>query len=402
MRKRLILLISLITIFSYTPLAISRNNSDESKDKIELISKEKQINFGTLAIEQTEKMPKYCAVKSLFSDNSVSITGQWFLSYQDGKGKSGNYNSFNLKRGYINIKKSLKKSISCRITPDISVDREGDGEGDIELRLKYCYLEYSLSNIGFLFKPYIEFGLVHRPWLDFEEHINNYRVQGTLFLERNAILNSADYGLTFISLIGGEMHNEYKQAVNKSYPGKFGSLALGIYNGGGYHAIEKNQNKTIEGRLSLRPFPRMIPGLQFSYQGVYGKGNTPSEPDWNFNMGFFSWEHRNFVATGLYYIGKGSFKGTVIDPSGKSTCNDGFSLFAELKLPDTKLSIIGRYDYFNQESKPTDWQSKRYILGVAYHFIGKSKILIDYDHNDMNKAGMKNESVFEFAVEVHY
>ena len=80
-------------------------------------------------------------------------------------------------------------------------------------------------------KPFIEFGLVHRPWLDFEEHINHYRVQGTMFLERNKIFNSADYGVTFVSNFGGEMGKEYKKRTNSSHLGKYGSIAVGIYNG---------------------------------------------------------------------------------------------------------------------------------------------------------------------------
>lgn len=59
---------------------------------------------------------------------------------------------------------------------------------------------------------------------------------------------------------------------------KYGTFSIGIYNGGGYHAMEENTNKTVESRLTFRPFPQTIPGLQFSYNMIYGKGNTSLNP----------------------------------------------------------------------------------------------------------------------------
>ena len=404
MKKQPLLLLILIStgLIHQAVLKAQKNETVYSISRVSRFSQNIGIEPGKLSLAQTGKSSAQKPAKSMFGDNSLSITGQWFLSYQTGEESDEKYNNFNLKRGYINIKKSLSNRISGRITQDISVDREGDGEGDIELRLKYCYLQYSLPALGFLAEPYVEFGLVHRPWIDFEEHINNYRVQGTMFLERNSILNSADYGITFISLLGGEMDDEYKSRVNESYPGKFGSLALGIYNGGGYHAIEKNRNKTLEGRLSLRPLPEILPGLQFSYHGVYGKGNIAFEPDWNFNLGFLSWEHPYFVLTGMVYRGKGNFMGTALTVSDQPTLNEGYSLFGEWKIPDMKLSILGRYDSFNPDVETEDWHSRRTIIGVAYHFIKGCKILVDYDSNDIHTPAEKNESFFEFAIEVHY
>jgi hypothetical protein len=48
-----------------------------------------------------------------------------------------------------------------------------------------------------------------------------------MFLERNGILNSADYGICFLGLLGGEMDEDYKKNVNKNHAGKYGSFAIG-------------------------------------------------------------------------------------------------------------------------------------------------------------------------------
>jgi hypothetical protein len=120
--------------------------------------------------------------------------------------------------------------------PDISVDREGDGEGDMEMRLKYCYIDVKLPDLYLLTNPKVEFGLVHRPWLHYEDRINGYRAQGTMFLERNDIINSGDYGITFTAFLGK------KKFDHVSTFGQYGSVSFGFYNGGGYHAIERNLN----------------------------------------------------------------------------------------------------------------------------------------------------------------
>ena len=62
---------------------------------------------------------------------------------------------------------------------------EGDDAGNIEMRLKYMYLKMKMDQFDFLPSSYFEFGMVHRPWLDFEESINGFRMQGTMFLERS-------------------------------------------------------------------------------------------------------------------------------------------------------------------------------------------------------------------------
>lgn len=334
--------------------------------------------------------------------NDITFSGQWFLSYQSGRINDVSDNEFLLKRGYITFQKKFNDRLSARITQDVVVDREGDGEGDIEIRLKYGFLRYQFKGGNFFYKPYIEFGLVSRPWIDFEQSINRYRVQGTMFLERTGILSSADYGISFVSLLGGELDEDFQENVSKSFPGKYGSLAVGIYNGGGYHAIEKNENKMIDGRLSLRPFPEIIPGLQLSFLGAYGKGNAGTSPDYNTLAANISYENKNLALTGTFYTGTGFEDGSRLNIMGKPPYNSGYSFFADLNIPKTDLSLIGRYDYFNSELDAINLISKRFIVGIAYYFFKDSKIIIDYDRFKRNNSTNRDNYIFEIAVEFRY
>ena len=332
----------------------------------------------------------------------VKISGQWFLSYLYGRVNGTRVNQFTVNRGYITINARFNSSLSGRITPDVSVDKEGDGAGDLELRLKYAYLKWQMPDLSFLVKPYIEFGLVHRPWLNFEENINNYRMQGTMYLARNGVINSADFGVTFVALLGGEMNDHYKKNVNRSYPGRYGSFAIGIYNGGGYHALEQNVNKPLEGRLSIRPFPESLPGFQVSYNGVYGKGNTKEKPEWFINMGYLSWEQEQFSVNVTYYTGQGNYKGTAVDSLGTSLDQYGYSLFGTYNIPCFPLSLIVRYDYFTQKADDRDKTDRRYILGLAYHLHRNNRILVEYDRNNGNSLYGENTSRVGITVEVKF
>jgi polyhydroxyalkanoate synthesis regulator phasin len=329
----------------------------------------------------------------------------WYLSYQNGEngdtsGGEG-FSRFTVKRGYINIEKEITPWFSARVTPDVSqMTDNGSFDGSFTVRLKYLYGKFKLPEFAFLTKPFVEVGIVHMPWLDYEENLNWYRCQDTMFLERNNLFNSADVGINFVSLFGGLMSEEYQDKVNNAYPGRYGSMALAVMNGGGYTAAEKNQNKVLEGRLTIRPLPDIIPGLQLSYFGITGKGNkgkndTPANPIWQLNNGFVSFEHKYAVLTGQYYWGKGNQKG---DDEFKK---DGYSFFAELK-PHKKFSIIGRYDFFDPNDDVKDDENSRYIAGVAYHLDKQHKnmILLDYDTVDYKQPDKSNDKRVQLTLQI--
>ena len=326
--------------------------------------------------------------------NDLSIKAKSYLSYQT-EINSGDLENgkFQIKRAYLTVKKSITKGLSFRTT----LDAHQDDEGDMEVRLKYLYAHFKFDDFAFITKPNIEFGLVHGPWLDFEQNLNYYRMLGYMFMERSGLFNSADFGITVGGFFVGEMDKEYKSKVNKKYAGRYGSFAFGIYNGGGYHAIEETDNKVFEGRLTIRPLPDIIPGLQLSYLGIFGDGNheygLDSIPEWIVNTGMLSYEHELFTFTGQYVSGKGNQKGKYVVDTYKSASVGGFSTFAEIK-PDENWRIIARYDNFDKNKDIDDNEEQRYILGVGYDF-GKQNILILdfdktlYENGDMDKNLMK-------------
>lgn len=338
---------------------------------------------------QTESVIKNIISKTEFS-------GNWYLAYK--YDLSNKQNSFALKRGYFTLKSKLSNNISVRYTQDITLDNEGNDAGNIEIRMKYLYMKFKPFNKGILKNSALEFGLVHRPFVDFEQKINAYRSQGKMFIEKVGIVNTADFGFMYGGLIGGKLSSCLQKKVGKHYPGKYGSFSLGVYNGGGYHAIEKNNNKTIEGRLTIRPFPNNLTGLQFSYGEVYGKGNNEgNSDDFIVNLFAMTYESKLLILTSEYYFGKGDYGGVFFDKNNFAADNNGFSIFGEAKITNTPFALFGRYDNLNS-NQITDSFKSGYFAGITYRFL-KSKLFVFYGKDVYTN---KNKEIIELVLEVNF
>ncbi|SRR6056297_119072 len=336
--------------------------------------------------------------KTLLDLSPLQISGQWFLAYKYNNIPGNRTSLFTLKRGYLTFRQPLNEHFSVRFTQDITLDEEGEDAGNIELRLKYCYLNIDLKKILFLHQSNLEIGLVHRPWIDFEQKVNRYRVQGRMYAEKVNLFNSADFGITYSGLIGGVISENYQNNVNSNYPGKYGSFMIGIYNGPGYHAIEQNRSKTIESRITIRPLPEYVPGLQISYSNIYGEANNIYHSDFTFNNIFISSESRYHALTGQYYFGKGDSQGFYSDSTGKSHKNNGYSVFGEVKTLKKYLCVFGRYDYFLSNNE-NNYINETIIFGLSSYFYRQSKVVADIE---INKDSFLNrwQQFYEVAVEI--
>jgi hypothetical protein len=341
--------------------------------------------------------------------------GLFYLSYQAGKQYSGvpdetsSYNWFTLKRGYFGADVDITSYLTSRWVGDVYQDSTGDWK----VRAKYLYGKFHWKGNTALTSPYMEFGLVHMPWLDWEEAMNGFRMQDTMFLERNNVFNSADVGVLAGSDIGGSMSSDYKKDVNSHYAGRYGSWQVGVYNGTGYHAAEQNTNKVFEGRLSIRPVPDHVAGLQFTVFGVVGKGNkavTTSgvvPPDWNGVNGMVSYESKYFTLTGQGWSGTGNQAGTVYQPGGTVAAGEkGWSVFASAHIPTPHfgemVSIIGRYDEFNSNTSIYNDLQRRYIAGVAWRFYKSNTWLLDYQRLDHSVSTIPGEGRIQLTLQTAF
>lgn len=331
----------------------------------------------------------------------VDFSGQFFFSTEHTTGTENVNNEFFFKRGYITFRKSVSDRVNIRFTQDVSVDQAGDGAGDIELRLKYALVDIDVGDVGFLKNQHIEFGVVHRPWIDFEQDINDFRSQSPMFLDSNDYLSSADYGFTYFAHLGEELPDEYQDGM-RSPPGRHGSFSIGIYNGGGYSALEQNNNKLLEARLSLRWFPESLPGYQTSIFGDYGKGNHVQNPDFRMAGGAVSYESPRWAAVAEGFIGVGDGRGRYLNSEGDALPTMGWSLFQEIRPFSFPVSLTFRYDEL-VDRENEQWFTHELIAGISWIFPNRSKIILSLDQLWLQDSTFSEHiSTIEIITEIRF
>ncbi|OAQ20211.1 hypothetical protein [Thermosulfurimonas dismutans] len=343
-----------------------------------------------------------------------------YIDYSNGygpfdSGKEEGQSYFAITRAYFNFKKKITPWLSFRFTPDL----HGGNADDYDLRIKYAYAEFKLPNLGFFTDLKMEVGQGHFPWLDFEEHMNPYRMQGTMAREFFGTFNSADRGISLAGYLGGKLDKSYVNRLTVHYPvfdhyaGKYGSFWFSYMNGSGYHGRETNENKGFEGRITLRPFGTRtsgsfpLAGLQFSYFFIRAKGGDkadlnpfrkPEYPDYNVDLLMLSYQHPWFVIALQYSTSEGNSAGSwVVDTDGDGIGDEEletrcWSLFADVTLPifNERLHLFGRYDRFDPNDGDdfydgTRWvsdsndEAEHYMVGLAYYLTGKNILMLNFE-----------------------
>lgn len=284
--------------------------------------------------------------------------------------------SFNISRAYINVTGMLNERIAFRVTPDVARELGGGSSlnGSQQFRLKYAYAQLNLDEWTTK-GSFVRFGMQQTPFLDFNEAIYRYRFQGTLFSEREGYLASSDTGVT----------------VRYVLPSEYGDIHAGFYNGEGYSKTETNDEKGVQLRASLRPFPksRLGKGLRatvFLVDDAYD-ANAQRERF----IGQLTYEHAR-VRGGA----------EVLSTKDRGLDGRGWSVFATPRLAKN-WELLLRHDH-NRPDSATDLVRKRDITGIAYWIPNLDKttaaVMIDRDalrvtgKDDDTRYGVKLLLVF--------
>ncbi|MFO8174499.1 MAG: hypothetical protein R6T96_09470 [Longimicrobiales bacterium] len=335
------------------------------------------------------------------------MSGLFYLSYEAGEAGGEDRSRFFVNRAYLTARVNVLPNLSARLTLDPSQDMEGDGRGDMEVRIKYAHAKYAFGDIGKLTDVEMEGGIAHMVWLDFEEHINLYRMRDPMFMERSGMFNSADFGVTLTAGLGEDLPENFRENVTSSYAQRYGSAAVGLYNGGGYHGDERNTDKVLQGRLTLRPLPDALPGFQISGLGIMGKGNVAGSdeeiPDWEvFNL-FLSYQHARGALTAQFATGEGNQKGTwtELDDPDEATAFDGFSFFGEHRL-GSGWRVIAGFDRMNRTPGSADLSFNRVHGGIGYDLGRQNILLLDLDRRNWDDDARDPDTRLKMVMQVKF
>ncbi|MBZ5640428.1 MAG: OprO/OprP family phosphate-selective porin [Acidobacteriia bacterium] len=282
---------------------------------------------------------------------SVKVGGTLFVDYTyqsepKATNAAGTYNpsTFEVGRAYINIIGDINHLFSYRITPDIKQENTAtaDIKGSYVVRMKYAFGQLNLDD--WLVKgSWVRLGLQQTPYIDFQEGIYRYRFQGPIFVDREGYLTSSDSGLS----------------SRFTFPGNYGDVHFGYYNGDGYSKAEANNEKAVQIRASLRPAP-MAPGVKgLRITAFYDKDAPISGGARDRLVGDVTFEHSR-VNAGLEVL-DAKDQASSVDAEVKSS---GWSAWATPRLPHG-WEILLRYDDL-KPNKDTDETKKRTVAGVAY------------------------------------
>lgn len=384
---------------------------DESNS---VFSKAKNLEFsGTHYFGYTSASP---STTSSAADPSIPTT---VALGNDTAKYAGDSAGFELRRNYLQVKGFFNDKDYWRVTLDATKElASSTSYANAFVKYAYLYVDGVLPYTG------VEFGIAHRPWIDYEEHNGwYYRSFNKVMIEEKGtptesgvdLLNSADLGVNF-----------------KTKTDLFSS-EIGIYNGEGYHADKKAANQENDSKLSLEW--RLTGHLMGSGTKVSKNDRTKDSYAHISTFGLISKNHKDdtvaigaakeydrsfygihavynqplFLIAAQYLIAEDEARNSIAD-SGKEY--DAFSINAEVR-PFKDWTLIGRYDDYKIDTvasgsgnKSSLTDGNKVITALAYKynknvsFIGSAKFINEEKANSGDTGESKD--VYMFTTEVKW
>jgi len=280
-------------------------------------------------------------------------------------------NNFDITRAYLSAIGRFSGGIMTRVTADVYHDADATAGGGLNYRLKYAYAGWTPegSNIGF------RFGLTQTPFVDWEEQLWDYRMQGPVPVDRNSYMSSSDFGLAVDGSFNSEMFNF--QAM--------------VFNGENYNKTPGDQHKDFAARASVRLLGTdegsRVGGLRVT--GYAQVGTPTSGGTRNRFIGLVSYRTRGLLLAGEFV----SAKDTVTNPAKISTTGQILSAYGWVKIPDTRVAVVARVDVVDPNTcspatpataacPATAGYDKRTTIigGLSYQLSPNVRLLADIDH----------------------
>jgi hypothetical protein len=301
------------------------------------------------------------------------------------KDSVNHFNNFDITRAYVNVVGRFAGGVTARITTDIQ--RFGNIPGttpqatdnSLRLRLKYAFATYTPQGSPLTFKA----GLLHTPWLDWEEALWDYRMQGTMAMDRAGYLSASDYGV----------------AVDGKWMADKVNFQFTVVNGTFYSNTSTSEGKDAQARVSVRVLDTndssRVGGLRITGYAGYGRAATG---DRNRFIGMVSYRSKEITLAGE--------AATTQDGQLGSTNGHVYSAFGVYKFPQSKAAVIGRVDVTHKQSGAVDKQT-RYIFGASYQLSPNWRLLADWDLADyqtdaLNTANFATRSQALFQTQIAF
>jgi hypothetical protein len=290
------------------------------------------------------------------SARSVRVAGLIYGSWSAdlGSGAEG-ANRFEVNRAYVTLSGALSERVSGRITTDAI--RE-DGE-ELEVRLKYAFVIYRPERSALA----VRFGLTQTPFVEFEEGVWGYRMQGSIPADRLRYLSSSDLG---VAVDGRWGQDDAVQAT------------VGVYNGEGWARGEVDSGKDLMARVTVRlartDDPGTFGGVRVTAYG--GVGSPPGGGVRQRALGMLSWRTRGLTLAGQYLLTRDR------QDTGTGDTVDGrlLNTFAVVRLPGAAVDLIARLELHDPDRGVEADRQTRWTAGVGHALSPELRILGSLEH----------------------
>ena len=281
------------------------------------------------------------------------VYGQYLYQLKDSLG-AGDQNQFSIQRAYINVVGKFSGGLQTRVTGDL----QPNGGGNQMLRLKYAFAAWTPAGSDLTYK----LGLLHTPWLDWEEALWDYRMQGTMALDRNGYATAADFGAG----IDGKWQDDQ---VNGQ---------LTVVNGEGYSGGTGDNRKDVMARVSVRLLKTddnsRVGGLRIT--GYAGVGKPTSGGTRNRFLGMLSYRSKQFTLAAEY----AATKDTVTVTPVPETTGRVISAFGVYHVQSSGVTLIARVDVVDPNTSVSGDRQTRVIGGISYQVTPNLRVLADVDN----------------------
>ena len=377
---------------------ITKEEALEVEKELKVSQKEKQENVKEEVKKEVKKeiAEETTAPKILSKAKKIKFEGVGYLGYTFIDRNNGvDEGDFEIRRGYFITKFYLNNKDYFRFTLDVTKhhhkDKSTEGN-ELNAKLKHLYLYKDLST----YIPYtgFEIGLVHTPWLDYEEHSGWwYRSISKTFYEASDgahLLPSADLGIDFKTKT------------------KYISAEYGIFEGEGYDHIgrkdkgNKGNKPMIEGRLTAhiigdgrkKQNPLKDQYLNISLHALNSYNHRGSDDNLTVYQAHIVYNQPLFLVAGQY-IKSDWYKGSENE-------GDGYSFNFELRpLLEHRLAVFGRYDHWDAENNNSQ-DRDMYIYGISWRMNKYIRWIINGISTDYKDSDTKDYNKYMLSTEVHF
>jgi len=294
----------------------------------------------------------------------VSVTGVVYTQYQYTDAPIAAKSTFDMTRAYVNVLGRFSNGITTRLTTDILPSTNGSQN----VRLKFAYAAWTPTGSSLTYK----LGMIHTPFVDFEETLWDYRMQGTIAVDRNGAMTAADIGVGVDGHWNGERIN--------------GQLT--IVNGEGYGGGVQDFRKDVQARVSVRLQPTndnsRVGG--FRATGYAGIGKATGGADRNRYLGMVSYRTNQYTVAGEFVsIKDGALTRSIISAFGVYHLS-----------PPSKIALIARVDLFDPNTSVANDGNTRIIAGGSYQLSPNVRLLADLDRvKGQGGATASNQFLFQ-------